>query len=231
MRARGRLLKKPSRRVSRAEKTSFFKTACEQKRTSRVLFRHPACLLMLGSALVGACRGREAASGGELGPASARGAVVARVDGAPIGLDEVRELCERTGLAPRAALERLVDERLLVRAALARGYQQSSQVAQEGQRAEVQALLAAEVERGNAPPEIPLAEARERFDRVAARDKLEPATFASYEHEIRAQLSSERKQAALERLITAARKSVDVRLDEAKVQTLLSDPALWGGGS
>ena len=135
-------------------------------------------VLVLGAALAFACSGREAAGGDELGLGAARGAVVARVDGAPIGLDEVRELCERTGLAPRAALERLVDERLLAHAALARGYQRSRQVAREGQRAGVQALLAAAVERGNLPEEVPLAEARERFDRVAARDKLEPSSFA-----------------------------------------------------
>jgi hypothetical protein len=190
-----------------------------------------ALAVALGSALVGACTGHDGSAGSEVGPATARGTVVARVDGVPIGLDEVRELCVSTGLTPRAALARLEDERLLARAALARGYQHSRELVKESERAGVQVLLAEDVEHGNAPEEIPLAEVRARYAGVAARDKLDPAAFARYEHEVRAQLSAERHRAALDRLLARVRKTFAVQIDEAKVQALLSDPRLWGGGS
>jgi hypothetical protein len=177
------------------------------------------------------CPGAQQDGGERLGSAKARGAVVAHVDGAAIGLDEVRELCARTGLTPRDALARLEDERLLAREAAARGYQHTASVSEEARRALVQALLAQEVEAGHGPADIALSEVRARFDAAAPRMHLSPDAFPTYEPEIREQLASEARKLALERLLAGLRKSFQVQLDEPKVQKLLSDPSFWSGGS
>lgn len=73
--------------------------------------------------------------------------VVANVDGAAITLADVQRLCERGGLTPRAALERLEAEALLAREAERRGFAAVDAVDLVGQQALVQALLEADVER------------------------------------------------------------------------------------
>jgi hypothetical protein len=74
------------------------------------------------------------------------GPVVAEVDGDPIGLGEVQRLCDVTGLSPRAALERLVGERLLVQHAAEQGYGELPAVERAAARARVRALLASTIE-------------------------------------------------------------------------------------
>src|SRR5688500_1639701 len=78
--------------------------------------------------------------------AQVRGPIVARVQGTPIGLEQVRELVQETGLSPRTALSRLEDAVLLQQRAEQRGYQRSELVQQEARRALVRALLAQAVE-------------------------------------------------------------------------------------
>jgi hypothetical protein len=194
----------------------------------RASTRISALALLLS--LASACPGAQQDQGERVASGAARGAVVAQVDGVPIGLDEVRELCERTGLAPREALARLEDERLLTRVAAERGYQRAAAVADEGRRALVQALLARDVEAGRGPRDIPLAEVRARFDDAAPRLHLSEDAFPGYEQEIREQLAGEARKLRLEQLLAELRRSFPVQLDEPKVQKLLSDPAVWGGG-
>jgi hypothetical protein len=75
------------------------------------------------------------------------GPVVARVNGDPIGLDEVRRLCAASSLSAEQALERLVEERLLAQHAEARGYGELAETRNALLRAQVRALLEDSVER------------------------------------------------------------------------------------
>jgi hypothetical protein len=72
--------------------------------------------------------------------------VVAHIDGAAIGRAEVERLCALTGLSPRAALERLIAERLLVAHAAAQGYGELPAVERAVTQARVRALLASTIE-------------------------------------------------------------------------------------
>ena len=108
---------------------------------------------------------------------SVRGPVVAHVDGEPIGLAEVQQLCSATGLPPDQALRRLVSERLLVRHASREGYGGLAVVERAARQAQVRALLARTVEAPQAPttpgsraedpaPAATVAEQKERLDRL-----------------------------------------------------------------
>ncbi len=77
-----------------------------------------------------------------------QGAVVARVNGEAIALDEVRKVCAASGLSPEQALSRLVEERLLAQHAEARGYGDLAATRAALTRARVRALLEEQVERG-----------------------------------------------------------------------------------
>ena len=191
------------------------------------------CRVGLGLAwgLLQGCQEQRAATAGQVDVARARGEVVARVDGSAIGLDEVRELCERTGLTPREALTRLVDERLLTKEALQRGYQRTALSPEETRRVLVQALLASEVEARNAPESLSQAELRARFDLAAPRMHLAADAFPSHQGEIRDQITLERRSEALEKLLTQLRATFPVQLDEPQVQKLLNDESLWTFGT
>jgi hypothetical protein len=175
------------------------------------------------------CEGRGHEGDQAAGEARARGALVAKVDGAAIGLDQVRELVAR-GLTPRVALQRLEEEQLLAREAARRGYGRADLVEHEVKRALVQALLAETVERIR-PEDIPLREVQQRFDEVAERNHLAPERFAEQEREVRKQLVLERRKAELDKLTATLRDRIGVQLSEAEVDRLLSDPAFWGEGS
>jgi hypothetical protein len=174
------------------------------------------------------CSGREH-EGQELANARARGALVAKVDGASIGLDQVRELVDR-GLPPRVALQRLEEEQLLAREAARRGYGGSAALEQELKRALVQALLAQTVELVRAE-DISAQEVRKRFDEVASANRLAPESFKEHELEVRKQLLEERRTLELNKLTASLRDRIGVRLSEAEVDKLLSDPAFWGEGT
>ncbi len=93
-----------------------------------------------------ACDGRsETASEHSVGRGPG-GAVVARVDGEPIGLSEVAKVCEETGLTPEEALSRLIDERLLAQYAASRGFGELRATAREVERARARAVLIDAVE-------------------------------------------------------------------------------------
>jgi len=102
--------------------------------------------LVLAVALLGATACERASRDENTARRSATAQVAATVDGVPITLDEVRWLVAETGLTPRDALARLIDEQLLVQRAEARGYGKGAQLARELTRARVRALLAHEVE-------------------------------------------------------------------------------------
>jgi hypothetical protein len=182
--------------------------------------------VLLALVVLSGCGGARDPEGTAAGNLRARGAVAAKVDGAAIGLDQVRELAEKGGLAPRVALERLEDEQLLANEAARRGYGRPDLTERAVKRALVQALLAETVERLRAQ-DIPASEVRERFDQVAGAN-LAPESFEQHEGEVREQLLLERRKAALERLGKELRDRIGVRLDEAEAQKLLSDPAFWG---
>lgn len=183
--------------------------------------------VLLALVVMAACGGERGADGSQAGQSRARGARVAKVNGAEIGVDQVRELAERAAVTPRVALERLEDEQLLASEAARRGYGRPDLTEQAVKRALVQALLAKTVESVRAQ-DIPAADVRARFDEVARGSKLRPESFAEHEQAVREQLLMERRKLALERLSQELRDRIGVRLDEAQVQKLLSEPAFWG---
>ena len=79
-------------------------------------------------------------------PRGQLGSAAALVNGDAIELAEVERLSAATGLAPKLALARLVGERLLAQYAEQRGYAARPAVRRGVARAEVQALLAQEIE-------------------------------------------------------------------------------------
>jgi hypothetical protein len=180
--------------------------------------------------LLVACGEGERGHAGSGGSAHARGALVAKVDGAAIGLEQVRELCAGTGLSPREALLRLEEEQLLLAEAARRGYGRASATDQALKRALVQALLAATVE-SLRPEDLSAAEVQERFDSVAKHSGLLPETFSEHEGAVRAQLLLEKRRAAVEQLAARLRDQIGVKLSEPEVQKLLNDPAFWGESS
>ena len=160
----------------------------------------------------------------------ARGPVVARVQGTAIGLEQVRELAEATGISPREALAMLEDALLLEQHARQRGYDRSELVVAETQRALVRALLAETVEAEVTPESIDQDDLRERFANERPRLGLPADSFPKYEEQLRQQVTLERRSLAVERLANQLRSKYGVSLDEAKVHKLLADPSLWGGG-
>lgn len=97
-------------------------------------------------------------------PEAVQGPIVAKVDGAPIARREVEAAMRERGLSARAALTALIDERLLVQAAIARGYGELASVRRDAARASVQALLAEAVERGTSAQAVEAR--RERLERL-----------------------------------------------------------------
>lgn len=181
--------------------------------------------------LLWACGGDGAGERATPRRSHARGPIVARVQGTPIGLEEVRELAQATGLSPRDALSRLEDAVLLQQKAEALGYQRSGLVQREARRALVRALLEEAVEARVRPESIPEADLRARFDSERARLGIDAEAFDEHVPELRRQLALERRKATLEALLRELRAGTAVSLDEARVRTLLADPALWDTGT
>lgn len=131
---------------------------------SRRAFVHAAVLCLAGVAGCSDAGPRETAA--EAGPAlasrRARGPVVARVDGVPLGLDDVRELAARLDLEPRDALRRLEDELLLLAESRRRGFGRAP-TATERRQGAVRALLAA-VEAEVPVPDLDEARLRAAFE-------------------------------------------------------------------
>lgn|GEM_PF-5107293 len=127
--------------------------------------------------LVLACgRGSESGSAEAVAASStAAGPVVARVNGEPIGLNEVRAVCAASQLSPEEAFQRVIDERLLAQYARARGYGELSASKQELERARVRALLEQVVERGEPSDEA----RRKALDGLV--NKLKAETKVSYD--------------------------------------------------
>lgn len=179
-----------------------------------------------------ACGGQDGNRGSARWSQPARGAVVAKVNGTEIGVDDVRELANATGLSPREALRRLEEDALLAERASAGGYQQTALLERETKRALVRALLAEAVEREVGPETITQQALQERFDSVRASNKgLGADELPKYEAQVREQLLLEQRQVALAKLLVKLRGRYGVALDEAQVDKLLHDKALWGGDS
>ncbi len=70
-----------------------------------------------------------------------KGGVVAKVNDEPIGLEEVRQLRDASGLAPEEALSRLIDERLLAQHAAALGFGDLPKTLREVERARARTVL------------------------------------------------------------------------------------------
>ncbi len=133
------------------------------------------------SLCLGGCSGErsdvDAALGAGLaGHAHVGGGVVATVDGVAVTLDDVRRVRAETGLAPRAALDRLVEELLLASEAQRRGLSRAPRVRRATRQALAQALLAREVEARVTPESISAQDLdaayeteRRRFDVPARR--------------------------------------------------------------
>lgn len=182
----------------------------------------------------------------------AQGPVVASVDGDQIALSEVEELVRATQLTPREALSRLEGERLLGAYAAQRGYGEQVMV-RDLKQARVRALLASTVEVGNAPEDISMAEVKERFDAVRARQerpetravthvlfKTEPpsseakatAAAAAFLRELTAKDANEAMKAAMDAVpakgdrggLPVVRESLDARQD-GKLEAPFADAA------
>jgi peptidyl-prolyl cis-trans isomerase C len=107
-----------------------------------------------------------------------QGPVVARVDGEPVSLEDVRQTVEATGLSPADALARLEAETLLADYAQRAGYGGSKQDERAIDAARVRALLRVAVERGTAPEDISEADVKARFDVVRSqRERSEGRRF------------------------------------------------------
>jgi len=117
---------------------------------------------------------RPEASASAPGEPAVSGPVISTVDGAPITVDEVERVARETGLAPREALRRLQEERVLAARATAAGHADDREIVDASRRAAVRALLAERVE-GEVGPDDVAAEA------IAARYEAAPARFASPE--------------------------------------------------
>jgi hypothetical protein len=187
-----------------------------------------AILFLLLLLLLWACGGDGADERAAPERMHARGPIVAHVQGTAIGLEQVRELAQATGLSPRDALSRLEDAVLLQQRAEQLGYQRSELVQRETRRALVQALLAETVEAEVKPEAVPDAELRARFESERIRLGIPAESYPEHVPALRQQLVAERRKAALETLLGELRAATRISLDEAHVRKLLADPALWG---
>lgn len=91
------------------------------------------------------------------------GSAVARIDQETISLAELQSFCRATGSSPRAALDRLIGERLLASYAAKRGYDALPSVRRGIEQARVRTLLAREVEGPGSPEGV--AQRRDKLDR------------------------------------------------------------------
>jgi hypothetical protein len=130
----------------------------------------------VGFALACACDGAGPGSGRKArdarGGSSVGGQVVSTVDGAPITVGDVRALTSSGEIAPRAALRRLQEERLLAKEAARRGMAQEWAVSEVGRKAAVQALLATVAEEAvvaDAELQAAYTAQRERFEKPELR--------------------------------------------------------------
>jgi hypothetical protein len=82
------------------------------------------------------------------------GDAIARVEGQEIARAEVERLVTASGLSPERALQRLIEERLLVAHARERGYDALPAMQRELDRALVRALLAEELGVGTDPAQV-----------------------------------------------------------------------------
>ena len=83
------------------------------------------------------------------------GPIVARVGGDAVHADEVAAVARLEGVAPRVALDRIVQARLLAREALAAGAATADDVDDAAWRGRLQLLLARAIEAPNAPDTTP----------------------------------------------------------------------------
>ena len=102
-------------------------------------------------------------------PPPDRSPVVAHVDGEPVTADEVARVVRNERVEPRAALDRIIRERLLVREGMRAGLLTSEDADDARWRASVQLLIAREVEDRESPTTIP----REFFDAILQRRRVE----------------------------------------------------------
>jgi hypothetical protein len=120
--------------------------------------------------LLGACGpdAGDAPAEGSAAATVARGAVVARVGAAEVGLHDVEQVVHETGLSPQQALDRLVAEQLLGQRAEERGYGSGAVLSRELKKARARALLEQTVEREITPEGFPAAQVEARFASLKA---------------------------------------------------------------
>ncbi len=129
-------------------------------------------------ALLCACGGEDSTKPTDRASARDVERVVARVGGHPIGASEVEARMRQAGVGPEAALESLIDERLLLDEARRRGIAESAEDARAVERVMVRAMLR-DFESALTPASIPMDEVRADFEEH--RDKLQvPEQRASW---------------------------------------------------
>ena len=145
-------------------------------------------------ALLSACGGEDPARTAQREPAQRVGRVVARVDGQPIGASEVEARMRDMGGGAEAALESLIDERLLLDEVRRRGIVESAEDARAAERVMVRAMLR-DFEAALTPASIPMGEVRADFEEH--REKLQvPEQRASWHILVEDTAASGRARAA-----------------------------------
>jgi hypothetical protein len=160
-----------------------------------------------------------------------KGAVAASVNGEPIRVSEVAAVVSASGLSPRDALSRLVDERLLAQYAESRGYGELRSVEIEVVRARVRALLEAAVEREIRPETIPAERVAERFEQLRNGPGGSDLQLADQEAKIRQQLTLEARRDRLQGVIEQLKKQTKVIYDEPTIKKALADGVAAGTGT
>jgi hypothetical protein len=183
--------------------------------------------------LVAACDGpaKNEATANQVGNVRTQGVVAARVNDDVISLAEVEALVRSSGLSPKAALGRLVDERLLSQYATSRGYGELGSVGMELERARVRALLEQVVEREVSAASVTADEISARLEELKRRQpgvvapSLEEATPV-----LREQLLNEHRRERLDRFVREIRDQTRVTYDEPAISRIM-DEATGGTGS
>jgi hypothetical protein len=145
------------------------------------------------------------------------GRVIAVAEGVDIHAPQLREASKTSGLPPREALDRMIDEVLLSLDAEEKGYLENNEVAAVWKKALVQKMLEVEVEKRVPENSVTPEDVRTYYQRsyAGAGMLLEQA----YD-EIRKKLLAERRQAAYDDLVRALEETYEPRIYHDRVERL-----------
>lgn len=155
--------------------------------------------------------------------------VIARVAQQPITVPEVSEVVRATGLEPRQALRRLIEERLLAHEAEGRGYGAAPGVEPAARNAAAHALLARRVEQASGDEQVSQAEVTRRVEALADKRAMPERRGADHVlFQVEADADPEldaRAQHLAEQAVAALRDSADPK---PVFEAYLQQPLLEG---